>query len=104
MAGNNALNSNPPNAAIDITTRGSDWLWAVFAIMLFADLIFVAWSMFAVPRGQRVFHHIGVVILSVAMVGYFCMAADLGSVAIPVEFVRFNTNLAGPDRAIWVCL
>ena len=102
VAGNNALNSNPPNAAIDITTRGSDWLWAVFAVMLFTDLIFICWSTFAVPRGQRVFHHLGVVILTVAAVAYYCMASDLGSTPIAVEFTRFNSNLLGSTRAIWV--
>lgn len=33
-----ALGSNPPNAPIDITTHGSDWLWAVFALFALADL------------------------------------------------------------------
>jgi bacteriorhodopsin len=30
---NNALMQNPNVAEIDITTHGSDWLWAVFSIM-----------------------------------------------------------------------
>lgn len=30
---NNALQQNPNVAEIDITTHGSDWLWAVFSIM-----------------------------------------------------------------------
>jgi bacteriorhodopsin len=58
---NDALNSNPQtDAAQHITVRGSDWLWAVFAIMFFSAIIVFVWQFF-VPRGQRVFHHLGLV-------------------------------------------
>jgi bacteriorhodopsin len=33
-----SLNSNPSVAPIDITTRGSDWAWTVFAIMTVSAL------------------------------------------------------------------
>lgn len=36
---NHALQSNPPDADLHITTHGSDWLWAVFSVMLLADLL-----------------------------------------------------------------
>jgi len=91
---NHALSSNPPNAAIDITTHGSDWLWAVFALMTLADLGMIAWS-FTRPRGTRAFHHIAIVILTIAALDYFAMASDLGSTPITTEFRRRAT------RAIW---
>jgi len=91
---NHALGSNPPNAPIDITTHGSDWLWAAFALMALADLGMIAWS-FAKPRGTRAFHHIAIVILTIASLDYFAMASDLGSTPIMTEF-----RLDGP-RAIW---
>lgn len=36
-----SLDHNPPNANRHITAGGSDWLWAVFAIMLLSDLVMV---------------------------------------------------------------
>jgi bacteriorhodopsin len=65
MAGNDALQANPitqNNVEEHITVRGSDWLWAVFAIMLFTDLIVIGWH-FMVPRGQRIFHQMAAVSL-----------------------------------------
>lgn len=35
---NHALDLNPPNAALHISTHGSDWLWAAFSIMTFSLL------------------------------------------------------------------
>lgn len=104
---NNALGSNPPNAVIDITTHTSDWLWAVFVIMLVSDLIFVGWS-FSRPLGNRVFHQLPIIILTIATLAYFCMASDLGSTPISTEFARNIPNTMGfangagnPTRAIW---
>lgn len=101
---NDALNVNRPTAPIDITTHGSDWLWAVFSLFLLTDLIFVFWTAFVLRRGQRVFHHIALVILTVGSIAYFSMASDLGSTPILVEFSRITPGVAGSARAIWVCL
>lgn len=62
--GNNALALNPSSANATITTRGSDFLWAVFAIMLFCALLMMAWT-FSIAPGRRAFHWIGVAILCV---------------------------------------
>jgi bacteriorhodopsin len=43
MAGS-SLDQNPPNADRHITPGGSDWLWAVFAIMALSTLGMVAYS------------------------------------------------------------
>jgi len=91
---NHALDSNPPNSSIDITTHGSDWLWAVFAIMTLADLAMIGWS-FMRPRGTRAFHHIAIAILTITALDYFAMASDLGSTPVATEF------RGGGTRAIW---
>lgn len=51
MAGS-SLDQNPPNADRHITAGGSDWLWAVFAIMALADLGMIFWSFTVSPTAQ----------------------------------------------------
>ncbi|WWC86384.1 uncharacterized protein L201_001260 [Kwoniella dendrophila CBS 6074] len=97
---NHALDTNPPNGALQhITTRGSDWLWAVFAIMSVTDIIVFFWQ-FALPRGHRVFHQLCLFILTTAAIAYFCMASDLGFASINTEFshMGFPQNTT---RQIW---
>lgn len=93
MAG--SLDQNPPNADRHITAGGSDWLWAVFAVMALADLGMIVWaftvrsslwpciafsqSFLQRMRGARFFHNIVIVILTTATVAYFAMASDLGA-------------------------
>jgi len=103
MSGNQALNINLPNAAIDITSHGSDWLWAAFSIFMLADLGMVAW-MWLQPRTQRVLHLLPIVILTATAVTYFTMASNLGSTPITAEFYGdHHQNQAGEPatRAIW---
>jgi len=86
MAGNQAVIVNPPTGASQhITSHGSDWLWAVFAIMLFSDFVVLIWH-FMIPRGQRVFHQLSMIILTTAAIAYFTMASDLGFANIATEF------------------
>ncbi|KZT22460.1 heat shock protein 30 [Neolentinus lepideus HHB14362 ss-1] len=93
---NRALDLNPTNADIHLSTAGSDWLWAVFAVMLCSDLVFICWS-FTRPRGQRVFHQLPIIILTTASIAYFSMASDLGATPIQTEFNRHG----GGTRQIW---
>ncbi|KAI0336460.1 heat shock protein 30 [Cubamyces sp. BRFM 1775] len=95
MAGS-SLDQNPPNADRHITPGGSDWLWAVFAIMALSDLMMIFWT-FSRPRGTRLFHQIAVVVLTTATIAYFSMASDLGATPVTAEFSRGNTN----QRQIW---
>lgn len=101
------------DADAHITVRGSDWLWAVTAIMMATAIGVVAWGMtrpgefaqffrrlmqdltrfLAFPVGQRAFHWIGAAILFTASTAYFSMASDLGAVPVAVEFVRYRSNL-----------
>jgi len=98
--GNDALRSNPTNSNIDITTHASDWLWAVFAVMLLSNLAFIFWAS-RQHVGRRVFHHIPIMILTTASIAYFCMASDLGSTPISVQFIRHFGGSSRPTRAIW---
>ncbi|KAI0374817.1 family A G protein-coupled receptor-like protein [Pilatotrama ljubarskyi] len=94
MAG--SLDQNPPNADRHITSGGSDWLWAVFAVMAVSDLAMVFWT-FSRPRGTRLFHQIAVIVLTTATIAYFSMASDLGATPVRAEFSRGNTV----NRQIW---
>ncbi|KAL7006993.1 hypothetical protein EMMF5_003577 [Cystobasidiomycetes sp. EMM_F5] len=104
IAANNALVVNPVVADADLTVRGSDWLWAVFAVMLASALGVLAWS-FLIPAGQRTFHWIGIALLFTASIAYFSMASDLGSTPVYVEFVRYGSLYSGNanpyTRSIW---
>ncbi len=84
-AGNEALRVNPTVADIDITTHGSDWLWAVFSVMAATGLGTMIWSL-KLSRGERAFHYLSAAILATASVAYFSMASDLGATPVRVEF------------------
>ncbi|KIP11031.1 hypothetical protein PHLGIDRAFT_28161 [Phlebiopsis gigantea 11061_1 CR5-6] len=89
-----AVDTNPPDAQIHITDHGSDWLWAVFAIMAVSTLGMFAWSHMR-PRGTRFFHNIALIILLVSTISYFSMASNLGATPIQTEFRAQGT------RQIW---
>ncbi len=44
MAGNEAVQLNPPNATLHLTTHGSDWLWAAFCLMAAAFLATIVFN------------------------------------------------------------
>jgi len=105
-AGNNALNANPnvfsyPTMSdINITTHGSDWYWAVTAVMFVSSFVFIGLS-FRVSRDRRIFHYITAAITLVASIAYFTMASNLGYAAIAVEFHRTDPKVAGLYREIF---
>jgi len=94
--GNDAIHANPSNDDIGLTTHGSDWLWAVLAVMLISDLAMIGWMM-TLRRGQRMFHLLPIIILTTASVAYFSMASNLGRTGVVTEF-RART---GTTRSIW---
>jgi len=97
---NDALQVNlADNSQLGITVHGSDWLWAVFAVMLFTDLIVIGWH-FTIPRGQRLFHQLGAIILTTAAIAYFSMASGLGYTPIATEFAHLGYPV-GTLRQIW---
>lgn len=101
---NNALNVNGFTNTVmtdnHITVRGSDWYWAVTAIMTASTFAFVGLS-FTKDRPHRLFHYITAAITMVAAIAYFSMAANLGWTAIQVEFVRSNPKVGGLMRQIF---
>ncbi|KAI0343618.1 heat shock protein 30 [Trametopsis cervina] len=92
---NHALDLNPPNAAIHISTHGSDWLWAAFSLITLVLLVTAVLD-FSRPRGTRLFHQLALIILSTASLAYFSMASDLGATPIVTEF-----RGDGETRQIW---
>lgn len=101
---NNALQANPMvnTVATDnhITVRGSDWYFAVTAIMAVSTIAFMGLS-FKKDRSQRLFHYITAAITLVASIAYFSMGANLGWTAIQVEFERSNPKVSGNMRQIF---
>lgn len=88
-ARNNVLLHNPPIATNNITSRGSSWLWAVFAIMLLSTFAFTFMSMGAAKRaGSLRFHYIAILITLFSAFSYFVMASNLGNTAVLVTFIR----------------
>jgi len=93
-----SLDVNPVVADADLTTKGSDFLWAIFACMLASALGTTIWAMM-LPVGKRAFHWIGVALLFTASIAYFSMASDLGATPVYVEFVRYKSDLF-TDRSV----
>jgi bacteriorhodopsin len=77
MAGNEALDINPPIGESVLSVNGSNWLWAVCALFGLAFLIVFGWS-FKAKAGEKVFHYIYTIALLVSTIAYFAMASDLG--------------------------
>jgi len=102
---NNALATNGDfvngaDADIHITTHGSDWYFAVCAVMTLATFIFAGLA-FRKPASDRVFNYITASITMVAAIAYFTMGANLGFTPIGVEFHRSNHRVAGQNREIF---
>ena len=104
--GNDALNANPTTfnypitSDINITVHGSNWYWAVTAVMAASTIVFMGLS-FRIPRCDRIFHYITASITLVASIAYFTMASNLGYAAIIVEFQRSNPVVRGVYREIF---
>ncbi|KAF7791308.1 hypothetical protein EIP86_002322 [Pleurotus ostreatoroseus] len=85
MAGNEAVQLNPPNAQLHLSTNGSDWLWAAFCLMAASFLAIIVLNVLR-PKGTRVFHQLALVATVTASIAYFSMASDLGATGIVTEF------------------
>ncbi|KAH7057227.1 hypothetical protein B0J12DRAFT_406718 [Macrophomina phaseolina] len=102
---NDALNVNPnmvngKSADIAITVRGSDWYWAVTAVMTVATFIFAGLAL-TKPRQHRVFHYITAAVTMTAAIAYFSMASNLGWTPIDVQFRRSDSRVSGINREIF---
>ncbi|KAL4068738.1 hypothetical protein V8B97DRAFT_2008659 [Scleroderma yunnanense] len=92
---NKALAINPPAGLHHITTHASDWLWAVFAIMLLSLFTNFFWTCLRRDRNKAPYQ-IPIVVLAVSSIAYFSMASDLGFTVVlnrhgtrQVWFVRY---------------
>jgi len=108
MSGNQALEVNrgyDGAADLAITTHGSDWYFAVCAVMAVSSIAFMAMAM-GQPRTHRLFHYITAGITFVASIAYFSMGSNLGATATQVEFVRIGSsqglNAAGTREIFYV--
>lgn len=101
---NDALNVNGFTNTVTtdnhITTRGSDWYFAVTAVMAVSTAAFIGLS-FTKPRHERLFHYITAAITLVASIAYFSMGSNLGWTAIQVEFQRSDPKVSGLMRQVF---
>ncbi|WOO78102.1 uncharacterized protein LOC62_01G001655 [Vanrija pseudolonga] len=99
--GNDALQSNPSTGAdIRLTTNGSSFLWAIFALVAVFLLGIMFWTT-RVARGARVWHHLVVINLTIMTVAYFSMASNLGWTIVRSEFGHYQGK--GLERQVfWV--
>lgn len=94
MSGNQALAINSvvaQHADLQITTHGSDWYFAVCAVMGASTLIFMGLAL-RKPQSHRLFHYITAGITAIACIAYFAMGSDLGQTPIQAEFIRPNSR------------
>ena len=116
---NNALNINPPNADRTLSTHGSDWLWAVTALMAITFLAWLIWTLLlsrrqlpnkhaeaataeatqtdeiqnsrSLPR-ERIFHYLFTIAAFIGFITYFTMASDLGSTPVR-QYMNVGDNM-----------
>jgi len=123
LRGNDALETNPPNADRHLTTNGSDWLWACTAVFCVTFLSWLLWTILrrrllpttahhvhnqsagvAPPgsglRGERIFHYLFTVAAFVGLIAYFTMASDLGSTPV-LQYMNHSNTPDDPTRQIF---
>ena len=102
-ARNNALLVNPNiggRADISITTHGSDFYYAICAVMGTVALTVMGLS-FLKPQTDRIFFYITAAINATACIAYFSMGSNLGQVPITAEFQRNDPVVRGVTREIF---
>lgn len=102
---NNAVsvNNNTQNGKhvdIAITDRGSDFYFAICAVMGVVALGVIAASAVK-PRTHRIFYYITAAINLTACIAYFSMGSNLGWTPIDVEWLRSAGIVSGTNREIF---
>ena len=98
-----SVNTNTINGKhvdIAITVRGSDFYYAICAVMGTVALGILAAS-FVKPRSDRIFFYITAAINMTACIAYFTMGSNLGWTPIDVEWLRSAGIVAGTNREIF---
>jgi len=96
----NGYNQGGRTADIHITTHGSDFYYAICAVMGVSTFLVLFHAM-RKPGRHRVFHYILAAVLATSTIAYYSMGSNLGFTPIPVEFVRRNPKVAGILRQIF---
>lgn len=102
-ARNNALNVDPNiggRADIAITTHGSDFYYAICAVMGTVALTVMGLASLK-PQTDRIFFYITAAINATACIAYFSMGSNLGQVPITAEFQRNDPVVRGMTREIF---
>jgi bacteriorhodopsin len=97
------LNTNTVNgrtADIAITSRGSDFYFAICAAMGFSGFVFIILGQ-RKQRRDRIFHYLTAGVVFVAAIAYFTMGSNLGFTPIRVEFFRSDPKVRGSYRSIF---
>lgn len=85
--GNDVLNINTPTGAdIHLTTHGSDWLWAAFAVFALVFLLLFGASYKLRPANERLFFYNSIAATLFMTVTYFTHASNLGWAPVQAEF------------------
>jgi len=103
--GNDATTVNPNivngrDVAVAITTHGSDFYFAICAVMGVTTLGIIAASALK-PRADRIFFYITAGVTGTATIAYFTMGSNLGWVPIDVEWLRQDPVVRGRNREIF---
>lgn len=114
---NDALRTNPSNANRNLSTGGSNWLWAVTAIFALSFLSWLIWSFIlkparhsratekttthsngapvhnasSNPRPERIFHYLWTIAAFAGLVAYFTMASNLGNTSVR-QYIKNGGN------------
>ena len=97
------VNGNVLNGVIvqeTITVRGSDFYFAICAIMGLTSLTVMGLS-YTKPRTDRIFFYITAALNFTAFIAYFVMGSNLGWAPIDVEFRRSDPKVNGANRSIF---
>ncbi|KNG44258.1 opsin-like protein [Stemphylium lycopersici] len=91
---------NGVTADIAITTHGSNFYFAICAVMCVAGFAFIGLA-YRKERRDRLFHYMTAAVVFVAAIAYFSMGINVGFTPIQVEFFRSDPKVAGTYRAIY---
>lgn len=101
---NNAVQLNPTQngktADITITDHGSDFYYAICAVMGTVAIGVIAAGHMK-PQKHRVFFYITAAINFTAMLAYYAMGSNQGWAPIDVEFRRSSPKVHGVNRAVF---
>ncbi|CAG61695.1 uncharacterized protein GVI51_K11715 [Nakaseomyces glabratus] len=90
--GNEAVKINPPTGAdFHITSRGSDWAWAVFCVMFFCAIVMVL-LMFRKTANDRLAYYTAIAPCVFMGIAYFTIASNLGWIPVRAKYNHVRTS------------